>query len=254
MDFRLQAHKNLPESVRQGLAVLPKDQGLAGMTTKTQESHHFNLSEYPSYLPFRNLFGDAGIRCVRLVPLISSEDVVGLLMLTAETELKETAGLPFVYSMLSKELGDRIRGGIQYRQIQEQFERQRALVESLPGAVYSRTVDGQFLYASPRITDIVGYEPREFHRNRSLWLSIIHPDDKKEVLIQQANIHEMRDLLVNEYRVLPKGKAEYRWIVDMMSLIRDTQGAVTTLHGIIRDISDIKNSDGKELHENVVST
>jgi len=234
-EFRLVYHSNFPEPLHTALGFLPQDEGLAGLIMKTQEPHIFSISSYPSYLPYRATFAENGIREIGLIPLVVDGRVIGILVLLSQNEMHERMPLR-VYGILGKLLGSAIDTMYRQRTLEETLLQRETLLESLPHVVYSRTVDGRFLYIGPGIETLTGYAPKDFMRNRSLWLSIVHPDDKKDLLIQSANLNTLPNTVTNEYRILPKGKAEYRRVRDSFFLVRGDANEITQINGIVAEV------------------
>lgn len=239
-ELHLTHHVNFPEKFITSISVIPKNEGLAGLAVKTQEPYQFTISEYPSYLPYRSIFVEAQVQTISLVPLISREKVVGFLLLFSHNEVASTSGSQRLYRIIGKLLGATIEEADRYARVERSLNQYRKLIEGLSDVIYSRSPDGHFLFLSPKIEHLVGYKQKDFYRNRSLWLSIIHPDDKKEILRQLANLETLQDTFITEYRVLPKGKAEYRWIRDSTSLVRNEASSVIALNGVLSDITEHK--------------
>jgi PAS domain S-box-containing protein len=253
-EFHLSQHLNFPEKLAASLAVLPKEEGFAGIAVKTHEAHVFTISSYPSYLPYRAVFEDNGIRTLALLPLVSRESVVGILLLISHHEIREEHPLD-IYTSLGKMIGTAIESATQFRALQEVLEQRETLIEALPYVVYSCSPDGCFYFVSSGIEDLTGYAPKDFYRNRSLWLSIVHPDDKKDLLVRMANLNNLPDTLTNEYRILPKGKAKYRWVSDSALLLRNEGNTVMKINGLLMEINSTKTRTKRESepHEETVT-
>lgn len=234
-EFTLAHHIHFSEKVLHTLSSIPKDEGLAGFAVKTQKSHQFHISKYPSFLPFRALFLDAHIQTVALIPLIAGERAVGFLLLLSSKKVSDIS--PRLYSIIGKYLGSWIQYVNQYEEKQQSFQRYEQLISSLSDLIYSRLPDGNFVFISPQIENIIGYKQREVYRNKALWVNIIHPDDKQS--FPTSRFEDSRNMIVNEYRILPKGKAEYRLIRDSMTLIRNESQAVVLVNGVLSDITEI---------------
>ena len=98
----------------------------------------------------------------------------------------------------------------------------------------------QFTFVSPQAEQILGYPP-EAWTTRDFWPSILHPDDRAEALETcSAGLREGRDTQF-EYRVYA-ASGEVRWIYDVVRLVRDDDGAVRQLRGIMVDITERKQA------------
>jgi diguanylate cyclase (GGDEF)-like protein/PAS domain S-box-containing protein len=91
----------------------------------------------------------------------------------------------------------------------------------------------------------LGYSVEEFTSATMSYTAIIHPEDKDRVA---AEIRHYTEEGVNEfnleYRVYSKS-GEIRWVDDHTFVRRDKRGEVTHYQGIILDISERKNAEGR---------
>ena len=67
--------------------------------------------------------------------------------------------------------------------------RYRTLVEQLPLAVYVDRIDAESscVYVSPQIEAMVGYPPEQWIENPSLFVELLHPEDRERVLAAHAS-------------------------------------------------------------------
>jgi PAS domain S-box-containing protein len=67
--------------------------------------------------------------------------------------------------------------------VNEAEERYRTLVEQIPAITYidDRSDEGRIAYMSPQIETLTGHVAEEFMKDRDLWYSLIHPDDRERV-------------------------------------------------------------------------
>jgi PAS domain S-box-containing protein len=234
-DFTLEAHVALPEKLLTTFSTLPSGEGIGGYLAKTGEPWEFSIEKYPSFLPHRSLFEQSDVHSGIAIPLVFEEHVVGVLLLTSSKK-SEATELGSFFKRMGRIIGAEILRTLREGTIRRDLARQRDLVASIPAVLYERSPDGSFQFVSTQIVSLVGYDAREFSRNKSLWLSVVHPDDKKELLIVLANLNDIGTGHVLEYRVLPKGKAEYRTVRDSFSVQKDNDGLVRTLRGILTGI------------------
>ncbi len=236
-EFHLNIHHHFPEALAAGLAVLPLDTGLGGFAAKTQEPHLLRLDHYPSYLPHRALFRDQHIARVCLLPLIAHERPVGLLITAARKEVALDDHSVDLLLALSRQLGNALANALAFRRLKQDEEQYQLLVESSPDVMYTALPNGSFLFISPQVKQLTGYAPQDFYRSPTLWLSLIHADDKKIVLGRTTRLEEAGEKIVTEYRLLPKGKASPKWLRDELSLKRDATGAVSAMTGVVTDVT-----------------
>ncbi|MCW5625778.1 MAG: EAL domain-containing protein [Burkholderiales bacterium] len=118
-------------------------------------------------------------------------------------------------------------------------QRLDAILGSLVDVVWSRSIaTGELVYLSPGIEAIYRRSTDEFHRTPSLWLDVIHVDDRADVT-RRFDAALQGDIFDAEYRIArPNG--EIRWIHDRAHAVRDDTGTVIRLDGLARDITDRK--------------
>jgi PAS domain S-box-containing protein len=236
-EFQLHLHHHFPEALATGLASLPLDAGLGGFAAKTQEPLLLRMDRYPSYLPHRSLFRDQNIARVCLLPLIARDEPVGLLITAAKKEMGIDDHSVDLLVALSRQLGNALANALAYQQVKRDEEQYQRMVESSPDVMYTALPNGSFLFISPQVTLLTGYTPKDFYRNPTLWLSLVHADDKKVVLARTTRLEESGEAIVSEYRLIPKGKAAPKWVRDELSLRRDASGAVSAITGIVTDVT-----------------
>ncbi len=119
------------------------------------------------------------------------------------------------------------------RQSEEKF---RSFVENANDIVYDLTPDGVFTYVSPNWTAILGHSAEEvIGKNFS---QFVHPDD-----VERCNIALISIVTTGvrqggiEYRIRHRD-GSWRWHISNSALIRDATGAVKSVIGIGRDVTE----------------
>ena len=100
--------------------------------------------------------------------------------------------------------------------LREAEVRFKLLVETIPGVAYIAEPGehGAWLYISPRLQQLLGYAPEEWIAEPTSWIDLIHPDDRTQVLEDEAGWTETTGgVHVGEYR-LRASDGTYRWIRD----------------------------------------
>ena len=239
----LRVHRDLPEKIATTLATLAVDEGIGGLVAKTEEPHRFSLDHYPRYLPHKTLFGEAGVQSLCLLPLTASTGFVGMLLLLGSGGRQSFEMDSEFLKFLGLELGSALEKASLATKLQEAVDRHRRLIESLNDIVLDRNPDGSCIFMSPNVETQLGYRPEDFRRKKSFWQSIIHPDDKAVWHRFLANIDSVSERSVLTYRVLPRGKAEYRWIEETVALERNAVGQTLAIHGFMRDITHLRRTE-----------
>ncbi|HEY9833016.1 MAG TPA: PAS domain-containing protein, partial [Stenomitos sp.] len=115
-------------------------------------------------------------------------------------------------------------------------QRLNHIINSLEDVVWSATLERfELIDLNPAAEYIYGRPRYEFFKHQSLWLDIIHPEDRPHVWTQRQKVLETGsgDL---EYRIVrPSG--EIRWLRERLQVIYDDAGQPTRLEGVATDIT-----------------
>ena len=129
--------------------------------------------------------------------------------------------------------------------LRESEARFRTVIENSRDGIHVLDVaTGRYVFASPAHLALTGFSADELREmTREAACERVHPDDR-ELPIQQQ-----RDIIAGvtpgctvEYRWKVKS-GEYRWFSDSRSAVRDPHGAVVSLVGVSRDITDRKRAE-----------
>ena len=234
----LTSREGLPESVAGALAVQQAQEGTTGLALKTAKPLLLNVAEYPPYLPYKTLFEAAGVKTVLYLPLVAGEEVNALMMLCSAKEAAAPARDEVLLENIARHAGDALANAFRYDSIRASELRYRSLVESVTDVVYEAAPGGAFRIVSAQAARLTGHAPDEFMRNPDLWRSLIHPDDRTGYARRISNREEGGEEFTLGYRLLPKGKAAYRHVRDAVRYRRDASGAVTSMSGIVSDVTE----------------
>ncbi|HZY09607.1 MAG TPA: PAS domain S-box protein, partial [Bacteroidota bacterium] len=243
-EMNLAYHRNFPELLNKNLTTLNLEEGLGGFIAKTKEPHLFRFGKYPSFLPYRSLFKQANLSEICLLPILSHEHPIGMIFLASKEVSRSVQHSTELLSTIGYQFGAAVINAERLAKIQEAQERYYSLIESIQDILYINLPKGLFSFINSNVKQLVGYSPKDFYRNGALWLSLVHPDDKKVLLERTTRLNELGENTIVEYRILPRGKASYRWVRDTVKLERDENGTVVRLLGIVRDITDEKELIG----------
>jgi PAS domain S-box-containing protein len=113
------------------------------------------------------------------------------------------------------------------------------LLENLPGAAFICTCENDFAweFISKGITDLAGYKPAKLLQNSSL--SIIHPDDREQVINSLNNAEKTSKAYLINYRIITT-KGEIKYVGEKGIFVVDEKGL--KIHGFIMDMTQIKNA------------
>lgn len=117
------------------------------------------------------------------------------------------------------------------------------LLVSSPAIIYACQAQGNYpaTFMSDKVTEILGYESREFLADPHFWASHIHPDDGDRVIAALTKVWE-RGYHTHEYRFQHQD-GSYRWVRDEMKLVRDASGQPLEIVGYWTDITDRKQAE-----------
>ncbi|HNV26268.1 MAG TPA: PAS domain S-box protein [Nitrospira sp.] len=130
------------------------------------------------------------------------------------------------------------------QRLRESQERLQSLLGAMEDVVWSSTLDLSAIhYVSPSVAQIYGRPAEEFVDRPSLWLEVVHADDR--TLVEQA----VRDLQTTgeldvEYRILRRD-GDVRWVHDRGRIINDKAGHPARIDGITSDITERKRLEAQ---------
>ncbi len=103
----------------------------------------------------------------------------------------------------------------------------------------------QVFYTST-IEKITGYKSEEFIENPKLWIKIIHPDDKNDVIrtTQRGYKDPSKSNVEIEFRIVNKS-GSIVWIKNKLNIIRDNEGRIKKIYGLVSDVTLNKQSEEK---------
>jgi diguanylate cyclase (GGDEF)-like protein/PAS domain S-box-containing protein len=124
--------------------------------------------------------------------------------------------------------------------------RYRSLVEQIPAVVYAD--DGEVTtYVSPQIREILGVTPEQYLADPGMWLRMVHPEDRDRVKEQSDAFLRGEGGDLDDYRMVrPDGRIV--WIRDRAFASRDDQGKVVWEHGLLFDVTQLKEAEARITH------
>jgi two-component system, cell cycle sensor histidine kinase and response regulator CckA len=133
--------------------------------------------------------------------------------------------------------------------LKEREERYRSLLQNAPALVYRMSLpDGAYEYVSDAATAITGFSPEELLIAPLLVRDRIHPEFA-EYFTERWNRLLAGDMpAFYEYKFIHKS-GEDRWLHQTNTLIRNQEGKIVALEGIVIDITERKQAE-EALQEN----
>src|SRR5688572_19391594 len=115
-------------------------------------------------------------------------------------------------------------------------ERLTSILTSLPDMLWSVDAQSdQIIYVSPAAQEIFGHPSDAFLNNQSLWLEVVHPEDRARVSAAWERVKQGEAFEIEYRAVRPDGAV--RWVNDRGRRIRDAKGVHERTDGITRDIT-----------------
>lgn len=123
--------------------------------------------------------------------------------------------------------------------------RYRDLVESLDAIVWEadpRTF--QFTFVSQSAVSMLGYPVEQWINEPGFWANHLHPDDRdRSVTLCLDATREGRDHRLEYRAVAQDGRTV--WLRDIVRVIKDDDGEVTQLRGVMVDITEQRDLEGR---------
>ncbi len=99
---------------------------------------------------------------------------------------------------------------------------------------------------SPSVKKITGYSQSQFQENRNLWLKLIHPNDKKELIHQLRLLYSNKAVNEKEllFRIINRSR-KIIWLREQINLKRDSEGNIEKIFATVQDVSSLMNRQEK---------
>lgn len=154
---------------------------------------------------------------------------------------------------LLEEIADNLSYGITAVRTHEESERAEAalleaeakyrqLVEQVPAISYVAEAGayGRFLYVSPQVKSILGYNPQDCLQDPHFWWNHLHPDDHAIALLKET--WEPGRRFQVEYR-MPRQDGQEAWIRDEAFIFLDPATGKRMTRGLMIDVTDRKRAE-----------
>ena len=125
--------------------------------------------------------------------------------------------------------------------------RYKSLIEQIPAVVYADEGGQETTYVSPQIESILGVSADAYQQDPEMWMRMIHPDDRATVQAESDAFLTGRGGDLGDYRMVrPDGTIV--WIRDRAYAVRDDDGRVLWEHGILFDVTELKEAEARIAH------
>jgi PAS domain S-box-containing protein len=107
------------------------------------------------------------------------------------------------------------------------------------GVWHKNAITGEYSIINDKITEITGYTREDFNTDKNLCETIIHEDDRKEVLKAVMDADKCFPIK-HDYRIITK-RGEIKWLHEKRAYQHDVNGILEV--GFIRDITESKRNN-----------
>ncbi len=231
-------HRALSENALKAIGIQSTLEGVTGFIAKTLEPQVLSIQNYPAHLPYKSLFEEEHFATVVYLPLVAGDELEGILLLCSAKRIDAGDFGRTLLPSVGKVLGSALRNASAYHLTAESEQRFRSTFEGIPDTVYVASPTGAFLFIAPQVEEMSGFKARDFEGNPELWRNSLHPDDRVKYSERISNQHLGLERHETFYRLLPKGKAAYRWIRDAYRYLRDGNGTIVSIDGVLSDVTE----------------
>jgi diguanylate cyclase (GGDEF)-like protein/PAS domain S-box-containing protein len=133
--------------------------------------------------------------------------------------------------------------------LDDAHNRYQTLVEHLPLITYIDALDemSSNIYTSPQIEPLLGYTMEEWRDDESLFVRLLHPDDRDHTLAAHAASVATGSPLTIEYRLISRD-GRVVWFRDGSMIVEDGEGRPSVRQGYLLDITDRREVEDQLRH------
>jgi len=145
------------------------------------------------------------------------------------------------YQTLYNDITDRKRAEEALRESEEKY---RLIVENSQGVIFTLNSRGEFIYLSPSVKQMLGYNQTDLIGKP--FTSLVHPDDMHviEDAVRLGDQAGNQSTGGNQYR-FRHASGEWRWHISRGTKMLDTGGKLFNFIGIANDITERKWAEDK---------
>lgn len=221
--------------------------------SKKKYPDYFSVIEKEEQIISSNVYSDEITRelCVDYIPenaiaslldtpMIINGELKGIICFEA---VKETKNWDNEDIGFARSVSDLIVIALESQMRLESEEKFRLLANNIPGTAYLTKFDENVtkIYLNDKIETLTGYPMSDFMEHHLSFLSLIHPDDKEQVVHEQKNSLEARTPFHSVYRIKRKS-GEYIWVEEFGDFIMKNN-IIEFAVGIYFDITNQKESE-----------
>ena len=141
--------------------------------------------------------------------------------------------------LIASQIGQMVETYRAYEVIKKSEVRYRKLVQNVPGMVYRGFADWSVKIISEN-HNVSGYTSEEINAREKGWLSVVHPDDRED-LLNAGGMESDKARVHRAYRIIAKG-GKIKWVDDYKTPIF-SGGRFSRVEGVMFDISERKMAE-----------
>jgi PAS domain S-box-containing protein len=184
---------------------------------------------------------DLQMRGAMAVPLQARDRIFG-----AITFVAAESGRAFTEEdlLMAEEIGRRAGFAIDNARLFEETQKTERkllqLVQNLDAVLWEAEPSmRRFTFVSQRAKDILGYDVSQWLEKDGFWAEMIHEEDREPVMEYRRMSTQAGEEHTVEYRITsPEGRDV--WLRDIAHIVRDEQGDIRGLRGLMVDITEQK--------------
>ncbi len=203
-----------------------------------QKKPYFTIVKKIKNETTKNLLQYLGTKSILFLPIFVKDYLYGFIVFIVEREEREwTTDEVSTLQTLTNNISYAIERNINEAIIRENEEKFRLLADNIPGVVYLSKNDEYFtkIYLNDQIEKLTGYPKADFLEDKLLFLNIIHPDDKEEIMSLQKEYLSMNNPYHFVYRIIRKNGV-IAWVEEFGEAIYK-DGEIDFIEGIFIDIT-----------------
>lgn len=193
---------------------------------------------------FKNLLIANEIKSILILPLYINDVFTGFIGFDdCLNERKWSEEEIYIFQVLANNISSALERNRNETKIVESEEKFKLIANNIPGTVYLSKFDAfsTKIFLNDEILNLTGYSKSEFIENNLSFLSLIHPDDKDEVINNQIDNLQIGMPLHNIYRIRRKS-GEYIWVEEFGDVIKKGDN-IEFVGGIYFDITNKKETE-----------
>lgn len=189
----------------------------------------------------KSLLTENKILSILIMPLYINDVFTGFIGFDDCTkERKWSEEEIYIFQTLANNISSALERNGNYAKIIESEEKFKLIANNIPGTVYLSKFDtlSTKIFLNDEVLNLTGYSKKEFIEDNLSFLSLIHPDDKDDVIDSQMKNLLNGKPMHNVYRIQKKS-GEYIWVEEFGDVIKK-EDEIEFVGGIYFDITNKK--------------